>query len=203
MAGISHRHTIAAAYVFGCIAVGMTGAAVWISEECKALRLEVREVKAQAVEAKAKAEAEQAKAKEQAPAKTPATLDQPLAVRNNNPLNVKAREKDPWRGQIGADKYGHAVFASPEHGLRAASIVLNTYAKKHKIGTIRGLVERFAEANHDAYAAYLSKALGVAEDESIDLVRRMPELLPAMARFETGKAWPEEYFLAFHVLGKL
>lgn len=47
-----------------------------------------------------------------------------LAIRNNNPLNVKTVKGRPWFGQIAVDKHGHAVFDTPEHGIRAGANVL-------------------------------------------------------------------------------
>lgn len=39
-----------------------------------------------------------------------------LAVQNNNPCNIKA-VRTPWKGQVGTDKHGHAVFDEPAHGI--------------------------------------------------------------------------------------
>ena len=49
---------------------------------------------------------------------------QTLAIRNNNPLNVKTVKGSPWFGQIAVDRHGHAVFDTPEHGIRAGANVL-------------------------------------------------------------------------------
>lgn len=46
-----------------------------------------------------------------------------LAVRNNNPLNIKTVKGRQWFGQIAVDKHGHAVFDTPEHGIRAGANV--------------------------------------------------------------------------------
>lgn len=126
-----------------------------------------------------------------------------LATKNNNPLNIKAREYDPWLGQIGKDKLGHAVFATPGHGIRAASKILRTYALKHKITTIKRLVTRFSKANRKEYIAYLCNILKVRQTEKIDLIERMPELLKAMSRFETGSAWPDELFQPYRMIAEL
>jgi len=110
-----------------------------------------------------------------------------------NYCNVKAPRDDYWQGQIGRDKHGHAIFRSPEWSLRAGAIVLRNYARRHNIHSVRGIVERFSTCNHDEYAAFLAKRLGVGENERIDIVKRMPELLPAMVRFESGASVKPEH----------
>ncbi len=112
-----------------------------------------------------------------------------------NYVNVKTPNGKPnyWKGQVGIDRHGHAIFRSPEWSLRAGAIVLRNYARRHNIHSVRGIVERFSTCNHDEYAAFLAKRLGVGENERIDIVKRMPELLPAMVRFETGRAVAPEH----------
>lgn len=127
-----------------------------------------------------------------------------IAIRNKNPLNIKCFNKDdPWVGQIGTDKFGHAIFESWEYGFRAASITLRSYARKHKIDTISGVVKRFAEGNRDPYIRYLSRKLGVGPDEKIDLIEYMPQLLRHMARFESGQDMPERFLAPYDILAKL
>ena len=113
-----------------------------------------------------------------------------LSRKAENYVNVKTPNGRPdyWKGQCGIDRHGHAIFKSPEWSLRAGAIVLRNYARRHNIHTIRGIVERFSTCNHDEYAAFLAKRLGVGENERIDVVKMMPVLLPAMVKFETGRA---------------
>jgi len=115
-----------------------------------------------------------------------------LARKARNYCNVKAPSDSYWQGQCGRDRHGHAIFRSPEWSLRAGAIVLRNYARRHGIHTVRGIVERFSRSNHAEYTRFLCRRLRVQPDERIDVVRRMPELLPAMVRFETGaKVAPE------------
>lgn len=125
-----------------------------------------------------------------------------LAFLNRNPLNVKAVEGG-WEGQVGVDEQGHAIFKSWEHGMRAASIVLKNYAKRHKIDTISDVIDRFAEGNRKEYKAFVSKRLGVKADEKINLINKMPELLRAMARFESGTELPDVLFVPYDILAGL
>lgn len=127
-----------------------------------------------------------------------------LAQRNNNPLNVKRPANGGnWKGQVGTDKFGHAVFASREYGLRAGALVLRTYAREHKVSTVEALVTRFARGNHEGYIRHLCRKLKVRPDEKIDLVKRMPELLRAMVRQESGEDLPEHFFAPYDVVAAL
>lgn len=129
---------------------------------------------------------------------------QTLAQKNNNPLNVKRPANGGrWKGQIGTDKFGHAQFKTQEYGIRAGALVLRTYARKHKVSTVEGLVARFAEGNQEGYVKTLCRRLRVKPDEKIDLVKRMPELLRAMVRQESGKDLPEHFFAPYDVVAAL
>ena len=114
---------------------------------------------------------------------TPGTLSR--AARNY--VNVKAPNDHYWQGQQGRDSHGHAIFKSPEWSLRAGAIVLKNYSKRHGLNTIEGIVKRFSTCNHEEYISFLCRRLGLKPDEPFNVVRRMPELLPAMVRFETGR----------------
>lgn len=73
-----------------------------------------------------------------------------LAVQNNNPCNIKA-VRTPWKGQVGTDKHGHAVFDEPAHGIRAAASVLINYYLRHGLDTLNGVVGRFCTGNREQY----------------------------------------------------
>lgn len=112
-----------------------------------------------------------------------------------NYVNVKTPNgrADYWKGQVGIDRHGHAVFKSPEWSLRAGAIVLRNYARRHHLNTIEGIVKRFSTCNHEEYISFLCRRLGLKPDEPFNVVRRIPELLPAMVRFETGRAVAPEH----------
>ncbi len=113
----------------------------------------------------------------------------------SNYVNVKTPNGRPnyWKGQIGIDRHGHAVFKSPEWSLRAGAIVLRNYARRYKLNTVEGIVKRFSTSNHNEYIMFLCRRLGVKPDEPFDVVKRMPELLPAMVRFESGRSVAPEH----------
>lgn len=127
-----------------------------------------------------------------------------LAVQNKNPFNVKGLNNgDKWLGQCGSDKQGHAKFESWEHGVRAAALTLVSYEKKYGIRTIRGIVTRFSQSNHEAYCSLLSKALGIGADEQFSIHKRMPDLLRAMCRMECGIELPSTLLVPYTTLEKL
>ena len=128
------------------------------------------------------------------------TAVQTLSVRNNNPLNVKTVKGSPWYGQIAVDKHGHAVFDTPEHGIRAGANVLLNYYTKHGLDTLDGILSRFCTGNRAEYAAFLSKRLGIGPAEQFNVLERLPELLHAMARFESGREWPRELFAGYSLV---
>lgn len=129
-----------------------------------------------------------------------AAIKKTLAIRNNNPLNVKSIQGRPWFGQIAVDKHGHAVFDTPEHGIRAGANVLLNYYTRHNLDTLDGILSRFCTGNREEYAAFLSKRLGIRTNEKFDVLARLPELLQAMARFESGQEWPRELFTGYSLV---
>lgn len=117
-----------------------------------------------------------------------------LALKNRNYLNLKTLSNgDRWKGQIGEDPFGHAIFESPAWSIRAGAITLRTYERKHGIKTVTDLVHRFAEGNRPAYIKHLCRELGVKPDQKISLTKRLPELLKAMVYFETGQELGREH----------
>lgn len=125
-----------------------------------------------------------------------------LAIQNNNPLNVK-RVSKPWNGQKGIDQHGHVIFETPTHGVRAAASVLMAYYHNHKIDTLNGIVNRFCTAPKERkaqYAAFIGKRLKLSPERKFNVLERLPELLAAMARFESGKEWQKELFAPYSLL---
>ena len=122
---------------------------------------------------------------------TPGTLSR--AARNYVNVKTPNGRADYWKGQCGIDRHGHAIFRSPEWSLRAGAIVLRNYARRYKLNTVEGIVKRFSTCNHEEYISFLCRRLGLKPDEPFDVVRRMPELLPAMVRFESGRSVAPEH----------
>ena len=118
-----------------------------------------------------------------------------LSRKAENYVNVKTPNGKPnyWKGQVGVDRHGHAIFKSPEWSLRAGAIVLRNYARRHKLNTIEGIVKRFSTCNHEEYISFLCRRLGLKPNEPFNVVARIPELLPAMVRFESGASVKPEH----------
>lgn len=116
-----------------------------------------------------------------------------LAVKNNNPTNIKWNvnsRRDPWVGQTG-ENGAFVVFSSPAYGFRAAARILKNYLARGT-NTIASIIKAWApdSDNNDtkSYIAYVSKRLNKLET-SVITTKDFPELLAAMARIESGKEW--------------
>lgn len=112
-----------------------------------------------------------------------------LARQNRNFCNVKSLQNgDVWKGQIGTDRFGHAIFSDAAYGFRAAAITIRSYEKKHGLKTLEELVGRYCQSSRKEYAAFLGKALKIAVDKPFSYSSRMHELIVAMARWESGES---------------
>ena len=93
----------------------------------------------------------------------------PRGLRNNNPGNLRATSI-PWQGKVGSDGE-FEQFATPEDGLRAASLNLATGGDKGA-NTLRAAISRWAPATENDTNAYISRvstALGIDPDAPLDL----------------------------------
>jgi hypothetical protein len=118
--------------------------------------------------------------------------------KNNNFLNVKKPGDQNWNGTTGYDDRGHAIFDSPENGIRAAALNLRAYHKRGQAGTLLDIVSQWAPTSDknavnkpNEYAAFLAKKMGVGTKDKIDIfdkdgnpTDKLPTLLKAMAEFE-------------------
>lgn len=112
-----------------------------------------------------------------------------LARQNRNFCNVKSLQNgDQWKGQIGTDRFGHAIFADAAYGFRAAAITIRSYEHKHGLRTLEELVNRFCQSSQKEYAQYLGKCLKIAVDKPFSYSARMQDLIVAMARWESGES---------------
>lgn len=107
-----------------------------------------------------------------------------------NPLNVKVFG-NKWKGLIGQDERGHAIFARPEDGIRAGVKVIQTYANKYGLNTIESILSRFSAADSLTMGSYVdnvSHATGYGSNERLNL--KDPEVLKkvvtAMMKQEIG-----------------
>ncbi|HAT4984430.1 TPA: hypothetical protein I9786_002833 [Serratia marcescens] len=111
-------------------------------------------------------------------------------LRNNNPGNIEASDKNPWEGQTGSDGR-FAKFETPEHGIRALGKNLLTYYQKHGLDTVGEIITRWAppkENKTDAYIKAICDQLGVAADQQIDVTnpRTLAALCAGIVNHENG-----------------
>lgn len=121
-------------------------------------------------------------------AQTP-TKSAPRGIRNNNPLNLEATVN--WTGMTGNDGR-FARFETMDQGVAAADRNLQTYATKHGLNTVSGIIGRWApstENDTNSYAMTVARELGVDPNAPLDMsdpgVRR--QLIASMARVENGQ----------------
>jgi len=122
-----------------------------------------------------------------------------LAARLQEAMAARDEGQDEDQ-QIAVDRHGHAVFDTPEHGIRAGANVLLNYYAVHGLDTLEGILSRFCTGNRAEYATFLSRRLGIPPDVKFDVLARLPELLHAMARFESGQEWPRELFTGYSLV---
>lgn len=127
----------------------------------------------------------------------------PIAVRNNNPLNIRWSPMNEWIGQIGENR-GFVNFGSLGLGCRAALVLLRNYVKRG-YDTIPAIISRWAPASENNTSAYIryvvdSVALHLydAPDAAAsDFVRNMRitsldtllVVANSMACVEIGRGW--------------
>ncbi|MEC4091152.1 virion protein [Pseudoalteromonas rubra] len=111
----------------------------------------------------------------------------PLGIRNNNPLNIEARER--WLGAAGDDGR-FVIFETPEHGIRAAGRILRTYALRHGRKTVNTIIARWAPPEDDndteGYIDFVANRAGVRPDKELT-GDEYPRVLEAMIQMENGQ----------------
>lgn len=121
---------------------------------------------------------------------------------NNNPGNLKGRG---WKGQVGIDKQGFAVFSRPEWGLRMMARVLKNYHQNSKLNTVNAILEKYAKdeqmtpkqlANLQAYKQYVAIKLDIGVNEQFNVPMKMAALMKAMISWENGSNPYPDYMLA-------
>ena len=115
--------------------------------------------------------------------------------RNNNPLNIESGQG--FVGEVPSTTENRfAVFSAPEYGYRAATRIIDNYKRLHGIGTVQGIIARWAPPSDnnptDKYIQYVAGKVGVASSAPLALsdVPTMVKLLDAMTRFENGPINP-------------
>ncbi|MBO5819983.1 MAG: structural protein P5 [Alistipes sp.] len=115
----------------------------------------------------------------------------PRGLRNNNPGNIR-QSSVRYTGEVQPSKDGaFKQFQSMEYGYRAMFVLLHTYARKHGINTIEGMISRYAPAteNHTRkYIDVVSEWSGVPATSHLTTTNAevMIPIVAAMSRVENG-----------------
>lgn len=118
-------------------------------------------------------------------------------VRNNNPGNIDFNPNIKWIGQVGKEPLGRfCVFDTAEHGIRACAKIILSYYHKHRLRSLRAMLQRYAppvENNTAAYVNTLAKALGVSPDTDLVLTEDvLVQIVTAIIKHENGyQPYPE------------
>lgn len=116
---------------------------------------------------------------------------EPRGLRNNNPGNIR-QSSVRYTGEVQPSKDGaFKQFQSMEFGYRAMFVLLHTYARKHGINTIEGMISRYAPAteNHtQKYIDAVSEWSGVPSTSHLTTTNAevMIPIVAAMSRVENG-----------------
>lgn len=113
----------------------------------------------------------------------------PRGIRNNNPGNIR-HSGNQWQGMAAQQTDAAFVqFISPEYGIRALSKLLDTYASRYGVDTVRKIISKYApntENNTEAYVNSVARALGVQPDTIISLTQHKAALVAAIIEHENG-----------------
>lgn len=115
----------------------------------------------------------------------------PKGIRNNNPLNIEARES--WIGQIGDDGR-FIIFETARHGFRAAGRIMRTKASRG-VRTIESIISEWAPPKNDAgehenhtvnYINFVSDKTNISANKTLSDLE-YPAVISAMVQMENGQ----------------
>lgn len=118
----------------------------------------------------------------------------PRGIRNRNPGNIDYAPGVKWLGLDDPPSDGRFCrFTDAVFGIRALCKVLLAYQRKHKLLTVRQIINRWAppsENDTGAYVASVAKRLGVEPDAPLSLEtdrERLASLAEAIITHENGE----------------
>ena len=112
-------------------------------------------------------------------------------IRNSNPGNIR-QSSTRFKGEVRPSQDpAFKQFSSMVWGYRAIFVILNTYATKHRLRTIREMISRWAppvENHTNIYIDTVSQLASLDADTPIDTLQRevMLPLVAAMSQVENG-----------------
>jgi hypothetical protein len=115
----------------------------------------------------------------------------PFSIRLNNPGAIR-QSSVQWAGMAPEQDGPFVRFATPEAGIMAMSKNLDSYARRHGLTSIEGIVNRWAppsENNTNGYVKRVADAMGVDPTQPLNLSDPAVKsaLMEAMATVEAGK----------------
>lgn len=113
----------------------------------------------------------------------------PRGIRNNNPGNLMD-VGIKWRGLVGRDANGYAIFDRALNGIRAMYIDLRTGFVRDGEDTVREILTEYAPPNEnptERYIDFVTGKLNVGPDEIMNLTQVRVPLLKALIEFENGR----------------
>jgi hypothetical protein len=127
-----------------------------------------------------------------------------LAVRKNNPGNIRDDGKSQWQGMTGVDDKGFCVFDTSDYGARAMVLLLRNYSKNYGLDTIKEIISRYApssENDTDSYINVIAFKTGLGTNDKLNLqfdYEPLSVLAYYMHIHEAGFAWVKyEIFLKY------
>jgi hypothetical protein len=121
---------------------------------------------------------------------------EPRGLRNKNPGNIVAPASgriDWWPGAVGVDDEGYLIFERKIDGIRAIVINLKSYHRKHKINTVRKIINRWTRVSSSdddrrGYILTVSRRLGVGPDTPLNMYdpRVLREITRGIVYYENG-----------------
>lgn len=114
-------------------------------------------------------------------------------LRNCNPGNIR-RSAVRYRGEVQPSRdSAFKQFETMAYGYRAMFVLLDTYARRYSLRTIRTMIGRYAphsENDTRAYVETVSRLSGIEADAPLDTRSHdeMVAVVAAMSRVENGAA---------------
>jgi hypothetical protein len=121
----------------------------------------------------------------------------PLGIRNNNPGNLRST-KQYWKGQVGEDSSGFAVFSEALWGIRAMVLQLLRYQDTYGLRSPLRIISRWAPPSENktlTYAKYIAEGFGADLEYELDLWNpwTMEKLVNLIITYENGQnPYPQE-----------
>ena len=119
-------------------------------------------------------------------------LREARSTRNNNPGNVKKPNADTWKGTVGYDEIGHAIFENYIYGTRAMIKDLQNKITNRGLDTIAKILPVYCPVsdgcNVAAYISQVEKYSGINRNARLNAKDKetMYQLCQTMAYYEAG-----------------